>query len=122
MKEWDETSEDVTRIRPDKEKAKSLLQLIALHEKNMGTMSTDEFATLIVEGYYEIVKELITAIMSTEGWKTVSHELLMGYIAKFYSGTFSQAKVYRLGVPSILLVASCTPKTLLNRRPPPEPA
>lgn len=94
MKEWDETSEDVSRIRPDKEKAKSLLQLIALREKNMGTMNIDEFSTLLVEGYYEIVKELITAIMSTEGWKTVSHELLIGYLAKFYSHEFSQAEIH----------------------------
>lgn len=41
-------------------------------------------ATLIVEEYYEIVKELITALMSCDGWKTTSHELLIGYLAKFY--------------------------------------
>lgn len=94
MKEWDEMSEDVSRIRPDKEKAKSLLQLIALREKNISTMNPDEFSTLVAEGYYEIVKELITAIMSTEGWKTVSHELLIGYMANFYSSNFSQAEIY----------------------------
>jgi hypothetical protein len=52
-----------------------------------------ELTTLIVEGYYEIIKELITAIMSADGWKTVSHELLIGYLAKFYK-EFSQAELH----------------------------
>jgi len=55
-------------------------------------MNSDEFATLIVEGYYEMIKELITAIMSVDGWKTTSHELLVGYLAKFYK-EFSYAEM-----------------------------
>ena len=93
MREWEEYSEDVSRISPDKEKAKSLLQVVSLREKNINAMNPDEFATLIVEGYYEMVKELITAIMSIDGWKTTSHELLVGYLAKFYK-EFSQAEIY----------------------------
>lgn len=93
MEEWDATSEKVSKIKPDKEKAKSLLQIIQLREKNIGTMKADEFATLVVEGYYEIIKELITALMSIDGWKTVSHELLVGYLEKFYK-EFSGAEIY----------------------------
>jgi len=93
MQEWDESSDKVSRIASDKEKAKSLLQIIHLREKNIGTMKSDEFATLVVEGYYEIIKELITAIMSVDGWKTVSHELLVGYLARFYK-EFSGAEIY----------------------------
>lgn len=92
MREWDEYSEDVSRISPDKEKAKSLLQVVSLREKNINAMNSDEFATLIVEGYYEMIKELITAIMSVDGWKTTSHELLVGYLAKFYKD-FSYAEM-----------------------------
>jgi hypothetical protein len=92
VREWEEHSEDVSRISPDKEKAKSLLQVVSLREKNINAMNPDEFATLIVEGYYEIIKELITAIMSIDGWKTTSHELLVGYLAKFYK-EFSQAEI-----------------------------
>ena len=93
MQEWDGLSDQVSKITPDKEKAKALLQVVALREKNLGTMKPEEFSTLIVEGYYEIIKELITAIMSIDGWKTVSHELLIGYIAKFYK-EFSQPEVH----------------------------
>lgn len=93
MQDWDDTSEQVSKITPDKEKAKSLLKIVSLREKNISVMSSDEFTTLIVEGYYEIIKELITAIMSIDGWKTVSHELLVGYMAKFYK-EFSQAEIH----------------------------
>ncbi len=93
MLEWDERSEQVSRISPDKEKAKSLLQIIALREKNIRTMRSTEFSTLIIEGYYEIIKELITALLSIYGWKTISHEMLIGYLAKFYT-EFSQSELY----------------------------
>ena len=83
MQEWDESSDQVSKLTPDKEKAKALLQLVELREKDLKTKS-EEFTTLIIEGYYELVKELITAIMSTDGYKTTSHELLVGYIASFH--------------------------------------
>ena len=84
MKEWDENSDEVSKGFKDKEKAKSLLKLVELREKSLKNLDKNEFSTLIVEGYYEIIKELITAIMSTDGYKTLSHELLIGYVDKFY--------------------------------------
>lgn len=91
MQQWDEHSAKVSKITPDKEKARSLLQLVELREKDLLAKS-EEFATLMVEGYYEIIKELITAIMGIDGYKTVSHELLVGYLARFYQD-FSPAEV-----------------------------
>ena len=90
MLEWDKYSEKVTKISPDREKARSLLQLVELREKDLAIKSK-EFATLILEGY-EIIKELITAIMGIDGYKTVSHELLVSYLAEFYRD-FSSAEV-----------------------------
>ncbi len=84
MLPWDESSEKVSKIRPDNEKAKALLKMTELHEKRAQITPLPDMATLLVEEYYEIVKELITAITSCDGWKTTSHELLVGYLAKFY--------------------------------------
>ena len=84
MEEWDESSYLVSKTTPDKEKANSLFKLVEMREKDLKTKK-EEFATLIVEGYYELIKELITAIMSIDGYKTLSHEFLVSYIAKFYS-------------------------------------
>ena len=92
MQEWDEYSDKVSRMTTDKEKARSLLQLVELREKDLAGKK-EEFVTLIVEGYYEIVKEIITGIMAVDGWKTVSHELLVGYLAQHYK-EFSAAEIH----------------------------
>ena len=92
MIEWDEFSDKVSAMTPDTEKARSLLQLVELREKDLAAKK-EEFVTLIIEGYYEIVKEIITGIMAVDGWKTVSHELLVGYLAKHYN-EFSPLEIY----------------------------
>lgn len=92
MLPWDETSDKVTKIRPDSEKAKALLKMTELHEKRARLTPLPDMATLLVEEYYEIVKEIITGIMSCDGWKTTSHELLIGYLGMFYP-EFSTSEV-----------------------------
>jgi hypothetical protein len=92
MLPWDETSDKVSKIRPDGEKAKSLLKVAELHEKRARMTPLPEMATLLVEEYYEIIKELVTAIMSCDGWKTTGHELLVGYLAEFYP-EFNHAEI-----------------------------
>src|SRR3989338_7511222 len=84
MEQWDEKSNKVSKLRPDIEKAKGLLKVIELRELRAQNTSLPQFATLLTEEYYEIIKELITSIMSIDGWKTTSNELLIGYLAKFY--------------------------------------
>ena len=84
MEQWDERSEKVTKLRSDIEKARALIKMTEIREKRLQLTLSPEFTTLLTEEYYEIVKELITAIMSIDGWKTVSHELLIGYLANFY--------------------------------------
>ncbi|MBI4143824.1 hypothetical protein HY486_01085 [Candidatus Woesearchaeota archaeon] len=82
MEEWDEFSDKVKRIRKDPEQASSLLKMVDLREKNLISLAMPEFSTLRTEAHYEIVKELITAILAIDGWKTTSHEMLIGYVAK----------------------------------------
>lgn len=92
MEQWDEHSEKVSKLRPDFEKARALMKMIAIREKRAQLTPLPDFTTLITEEYYEIIKELITAIMSIDGWKTTSHELLVGYLAKFYEN-FTNAEI-----------------------------
>ncbi len=81
MKHWDEKLADIEKITPDFEKATSLLALVELRQKDLVSKEkTTEFATLVVESYYEIIKELLTAIMSIDGYKTLSHEILVSYL------------------------------------------
>ena len=37
---------------------------------------------MYIEGHYEIIKELCTAILSIEGWKALNHECLFAYLRK----------------------------------------
>lgn len=92
METWNERSEKVSKQRPDIEKARGLIKVIALREQRAQLTPLPQFATLLAEEYYEIVKELITGIMCVDGWKTISHELLVGYIAKYYP-EFSTSEV-----------------------------
>ncbi len=92
MQPWDESSDQVSRISPDKERARSLLQVVALREKDVSSKDPI-LASLIIEDYYEIIKELITAILFIDGFKTTSHELLIGYLKRFYK-QFSSSEIY----------------------------
>ena len=38
------------------------------------------YPSLFFEGYYEIIKELTTAILIMDGWKALNHECLFAYV------------------------------------------
>ncbi|MEK6960388.1 MAG: hypothetical protein AABX47_04395 [Nanoarchaeota archaeon] len=40
----------------------------------------DEYPSLYLEGHYEIIKELCTAILALDGWKALNHECLFVYL------------------------------------------
>ena len=41
-----------------------------------------KYPSLFIEGYYEIIKELIVAILAVDGWKCSNHECLFSYISE----------------------------------------
>lgn len=66
---------ELIRITPDRERARSLLETVAVRLDAIRLLQrTDsrKFSSKIVEEYYEAVLELITAIMSIDGFKTRS--------------------------------------------------
>lgn len=52
--------------------------------KALESLDRKEFSSLVVESYYEIIKEAITALMAIDGYKTLSHEVLIGYLKEFF--------------------------------------
>lgn len=38
------------------------------------------FPSLFLEGHYEIIKELATAVLIMDGWKALNHECLFAYL------------------------------------------
>jgi hypothetical protein len=84
MKIWKESQDEVNKIRPDKEMAKSLLKMMEIRLKATESLNKEKFTSIVVEGYYEVIKEGITALMAIDGYKTLSHEVLIAYLKEFY--------------------------------------
>ena len=62
------------------EKARSILKMVSLIEERIGKQDKKRMSALIISDYYEIIKELITAILLVEGYKTLSHKDLITYL------------------------------------------
>jgi len=71
--------EDLIKITEDMEKAKSLLKMAETKERMLSS-TKKEFSSQIVEGYYDVIKELITAVLCIDGYKTLSHKTLIEYL------------------------------------------
>lgn len=71
---------DLIKIAKDTERVKSILNVVELIEKRIEKEDKSLFFPLILFDYYEIIKELITAILLCDGLKTLSHKDLIEYI------------------------------------------
>lgn len=84
MKEWDEIKNEVWKTKSDKQLANSILKMVDVRLNVIKYLNKKEFTPIIIENYYEIIKELITALMSVDGYKTLSHEALIAYLKQFH--------------------------------------
>jgi len=75
---------ELIKITPDKEKARSILKMVSLIKGRIKKQERDKMAALIIADYYEIIKELITAILLIDGYKTLSHKDLIDYLKEKY--------------------------------------
>ena len=83
---------DLIKITPDKERARNILSMIALIEERIKLQDAEKMAALIISDYYEIIKELTTAILLVDGYKTLSHKDLIDYV-KENNKEFSQHEI-----------------------------
>lgn len=84
---WEECVEKkVYKKKKDKERAKSLFKIVKVREEdNRRRKRKNENVPLIVESYWEIIKQLITALLNLNGFKSYSQECLISYVDKFYN-------------------------------------
>ncbi len=76
----------IIKVVPDKEKVKSILNLIKDRENFVSLIDSEKFPTIVAENYYEIIKELATALLLLNGLKTTgenAHKDLIDYLSKF---------------------------------------
>ena len=92
MKPWNEARKEIRRVRPDKGMARAIQKMITVRLKALRSIDRREYASLVAEDYYEVIKEAITALMAIDGYKTLSHEVLIAYLKEFYPN-FSNAEI-----------------------------
>ena len=87
MMNWDKcvAEKTINEIEPDKERVRSMLKMIEIRQKfwdSLVIILDEEFSSLLVEGYYEIIKELLTAYLNLNGLESSNHECLIRYFQK----------------------------------------
>lgn len=75
----------IRRVAKDKGMIKNILDMTNLIQDRMKKDDKDKFMPLIISDYYEIIKELITALLLCDGYKTTSHLDLIKYLKKNYN-------------------------------------
>lgn len=92
--DWGEClKENVTKVAPNKEIARSLLKLCKARLEVALGMDEKRYPALIAESYYEIIKELLTALLALGGFKSYSHLCLVAFIRKYHSMDFSPHEI-----------------------------
>jgi len=84
----------IIKVTPDKEKVKSILQLIKEREVFTSTINHNKFPTSASENYYEIIKELAGALVLLDGFKATgdnAHKDLIDYLINYKE--FSTAEI-----------------------------
>ena len=75
--------EDLISMTPNPERAKSILNQVEARIEVMQLIPR-KHPTLIVEAQYDIIKELMTALLSIDGFKALSHTTLIDYLRNKY--------------------------------------
>lgn len=85
--------EKVYERKANPEEARSLLKMAEIRqEDNDRREPTDENASLIVESYWEMMKQLSTGLLILEGYKSYSQECLIEFLKQKHDLKNSQAK------------------------------
>ena len=79
--------EEIFRMSKSAARAKSLKYMA---EDRLADIKHEKKPYKIVEQYYEVIKELITALMYSDGYKTLSHKSLILYLEKNYAANFGK--------------------------------
>jgi uncharacterized protein (UPF0332 family) len=87
MMDWDICKkEHIRKVSVDKDKINSILKMCSVRLKFVKKQEVDnETASIVTEGYYEIIKELLTALLLKNGLKSDNHECLISFFKKNYS-------------------------------------
>ena len=82
---WDECNSHFRDVSADFEKIRSILKMCKVRLKVVNQIKLDEeTASIIAENNYEIIKELLTALLLSKKKKSDNHECLIAFFKKEY--------------------------------------
>lgn len=99
---WSECEKSfVRKIQVDSSKIKSLHKASNSRELFLKSLTvTKDNVSFIVEGYYEVIKELLTALLLSKGLKSKNHQCLITYFYKNYP-SYENLANFILGLNSV---------------------
>ena len=85
-KDFEQCIKQGTLIKIDIDKDLAI-ELIALAQHRLSfwnsvKQNNKTYPSLFIEGHYEIIKELCTAILTLDGWKALDHECMFAYLKR----------------------------------------
>ena len=94
---WEDCVEyKVKKIKPNPEQATSLFHLATRRLESIEKRGDEEFPQLLVESYYEAIKELISTLFALHGYKSYSHECLLSFLSTFYPTALDDIQIHFL--------------------------
>lgn len=91
--------EGLLKVTPNKERVKSIFKIADVTLEMIASLDTKKFATLIVRDYYEVIRELLTALLLLDGFKTEgegAHKKLIEYLSITYKNEFKRHEIVLL--------------------------
>ena len=79
--------EDLIKITPDKEKAKSILKMVDMTIEMTKLIDVTKFSSNVTKEYYDVIRELISVVLLLDGYKTYgegAHKKLVEYLQSNY--------------------------------------
>lgn len=86
----------VKKVQKNPEQANSLARLAERRFESIEKRKDNEYPQLLLEDYYETIKELISALLTLNGYKSYSHECLISFMKEFYSHTLNESQLHFL--------------------------
>ena len=97
MMRWEDCLEyKVKKVKENPEQAKALFELANKRLESVNKRRKDEYPQFLIESYYEVIKELISSLLSIHGFKSYSHECLVSFIKEYYPDTLEDYQLHFL--------------------------
>ncbi len=95
MMDWTECIDHgkVKEVKKNPEQARSLVELAKRRLESVEKRKDYEYPQLLIEDYYETIKELVSALIAIHGYKSYSHECLISFIRQFHPNTLASSQL-----------------------------